>query len=219
MTYDTGNSNAWELELLYEKRIGPRGMIEIAFPLAHTDSAGAGSASGIGDVALAYKYSFYHDLDSGNIFSAGVEAILPTGDEDEGLGKGTTVIEPFITWGKILPDDMFFQAHLFGEFPTEAGFDNELGLRMAFGRTWTTGGPFGRSWTPMLEVLAARDLTSGADTNFDLVPQVQVSLNVRQHILVNAGVRIPANHTQDRDPVIGLYLLWDWFDGGFFDGW
>lgn len=219
LTFDTGDSNEWELELLYEKRIGPRGMVEVALPFVGADPPSENGSGGLGDIAIAYKYSFFHDLDSGNIVSAGVEAILPTGDEDAGLGKGTAVIEPFVAWGKLLPSDMFFQAHLFGEFPTDSGFEDELGLRMAFGRTWTMGGPFGRAVSPMIEVLAARELASGADTNVDLVPQVQVSLNTRQHILLSVGARIPASNTQGRDAVIGMYLLWDWFDGGFLDGW
>jgi hypothetical protein len=218
-TFDTGDSNAWKIELLYERRLGPRGMFEIALAAVGSDLPGESSASGIGDVAVGYKYNLYHNLDSGNILSIGVEGIFPTGDEKEGLGKGTTVIEPFIVYGKILPGNMFFQAHMFAELPTESGFDDELGLRMAFGKTFTTGGEFGRAWSPMIEVLAARDLASGADTNFDLAPQIQVALNVRQHILLNVGARIPANNTSGRDTVVGVYLLWDWFDGGFFDGW
>ncbi|MDH5305355.1 MAG: cytochrome c, partial [Gammaproteobacteria bacterium] len=100
-----------------------------------------------------------------------------------------------------------------------AEFDDELGLRVAIGRTWTSGGEFGRAWTPILEILAARELVSGADTNIDLVPQLQVTLSVRQHILLNLGVRVPASNSSDRDTVISVYLIWDWFDGGFFDGW
>ena len=41
---------------------------------------------------------------------------------------------------------MFFQAHAFAEFPVKSGFENELGLRIAAGKTFTTGGPFGRAW-------------------------------------------------------------------------
>jgi hypothetical protein len=37
--------------------------------------------------------------------------------------------------------------------------------------------------------------------------------------MVNAGVRIPANDRQNRGAALLTYLLWDWFDGGFFDGW
>ena len=114
---------------------------------------------------------------------------------------------------------MFFQAHAFAEFPIEDGFEDELGLRVALGKTWTSGGEFGRAWSPMLEVLAIRDLASGAETKVDLVPQFQVALNTRQHVLFNIGAKVPVTQTGERDVQIVAYVLWDWFDGGFFDGW
>ena len=214
-----GDGDASELELLYEKRLGPVGMVEIAVPLASVDRGAGGRASGVGDIAIGYKHTVHSNLDSGNIFSIGGEVILPTGDEDDGLGKGTTVLEPFLTYGRLLPADAFFQAHVFAELPTDSGFDDELGLRLAVGRTWTADGGFGRAWSPMIEVLSVRDLTSGARTKVDLVPQLQVALSTRQHVLFNLGIRLPVSETAGRDPQVVTYLLWDWFDGGFTDGW
>ena len=97
-SYDTGDSNTFELEVLYEKRIGPVGMYEVSVPLLTTDTL-SGSESGVGDIAIGYKHTIHHDLDRGNIWSVGAEVILPTGDEDKSLGKGTAVLEPFITYG------------------------------------------------------------------------------------------------------------------------
>ena len=218
-SYEDGDDSVFELEFLYEKRIGPVGMIEVAVPLISLDPMMGSRETGIGDIVLGYKHTLLHNLDRGNIFSVGGEIILPTGDEDKGLGTGTTILEPFIAYGRLLPASSFFQAHAFAEFPTESGFEDELGVRLTFGRTFTTGGEFGRSWSPMLEALAVRDLTSGAKTKIDLVPQFQVSLSRRQHILLNVGARIPATETAGRDTQIIAYVLWDWFDGGFFDGW
>ncbi len=215
----SGDGETAELEILYEKRFGPVGMVELLVPLVSVDPATGGSASGVGDIAIGYKHTIYSNLDSGNIFSLGAEVILPTGDEEEGLGKGTTVLEPFLAYGRLLPAGSFFQLHAFAEFPTESDFDDEVGLRLMLGRTWTGGGAFGRAWSPMLEALSVRDLTSGAKTKVDLVPQLQVALNQRQHILLNVGVRLPVSETVGRDTQYVAYLLWDWFDGGFFDGW
>lgn len=215
----SGDGDVVETEFLYEKRIGPRGMIEIAIPLVARDSVtGSGRDTGIGDVALGYKHTLFANLDKGAILSIGGEVILPTGDDARGLGGGTTIIEPFVTYGYLLPADAFFQAHAFAEFPSDRDRDDELGLRLTLGKTWTSG-RFGRTWTPMLEALIARDLVSGADTNLDLVPQLQVSLSTRQHVLVNVGTRIPANNTAGRDTRYVVYFLWDWYDGGLFDGW
>jgi hypothetical protein len=69
-----------------------------------------------------------------------------------------------------------------------------------------------------VELLGARDLEDGASTAWDIVPQMQISLNTRQHVLLNAGVRLPIDDSARSSTVI-LYILWDWFDGGFFDGW
>ena len=50
------DGGATELELLYEKRFGPVGMVEIAVPLATVDSP-TGSESGVGDIAIGYKHT------------------------------------------------------------------------------------------------------------------------------------------------------------------
>lgn len=209
---DSGSETAGEIEVLYEKRIGPRGMVELALPFTY----GSDSTNGIGDVALGYKHTVHHDLESGSIVAAGAEVVLPTGDDD-GLGQGSTVVEPFVTYGRLLPGDTFVQAEALAEIALGGNTTDEAVLRLAAGKTWTEG-PFGRAWTPIAEMLVARDLDGDDRTRIDFVPQVQVSLNTRQHVLLNIGVRIPVDDA-DGDPQFVVYLLWDWFDGGFFDGW
>jgi hypothetical protein len=71
----------------------------------------------------------------------------------------------------------------------------------------------------MLEFLADRDLISGARTNWDLLPEVQVSLNKRHHVRLDIGVRTPVSNTVGRSPSLQFYVLWDWFDGGIREGW
>ena len=145
--------------------------------------------------------------------------MLPTGDEANGFGKGTTVFEPFVAFGKLLPGERFVQVQAFAEFPSDSSRDDEIAVRAAFGKTFTTQGPFGRAWTPIVEVLAARDMRGGADTNWDVVPQFQVTLNTRQHVMANVGFRLPANNRSERETQFVFYLLWDWFDGGVLEGW
>ena len=71
----------------------------------------------------------------------------------------------------------------------------------------------------MFEVLAARELDRNAAFEWDALPQMQVSLSARQHILLNAGVRVPLSQRTERRTAVLVYLLWDWFDGGFWSGW
>ena len=81
-------------------------------------------------------------------------------------------------------------------------------------------GRFGRAWSPMLEILGARELEDGQSVQWDAVPQMQVTLNTRQHLMINAGVRIPlTGRDEGRRAQVVTYFLWDWFDGGLTDGW
>lgn len=51
------------------------------------------------------------------------------------------------------------------------------------------------------------------------VPQLQVTLNTRQHVMANIGLRVPLTNASERETELVLYVLWDWFDGGLLDGW
>jgi hypothetical protein len=224
LTFDlVEGGNELEAEFLYEKRFGPQGQLEISVPLIYLDRGyGQGSDTQFGDLAVGWKQNLFHRYaaGSGAIFSAGIEFILPTGDEDTGFGKGTTVIEPYLSYGHLWANDAFVQMQLLGEFANDDDVDDEVALRSAFGKRMGTGEfGFGRTWTPMLEVLVFKDLESGADTKVDWVPQVQITLNKRQHIMLNIGARIPGNHRDGRDTHYAIYLLWDWFDGGLLEGW
>ena len=206
--------------LVYEKRFGPRNQMEVVVPYGLRDRGGGdGWTGGLGDVALGVKRVLFHDIDRGSIFSFTGEVVLPTGDEDDGFGRGTTVLEPFVTWGQILPRDSFLQMQAGFEVPTDGDrADDEAFVRAAIGRTWVRN-RFGRAISPMIEFLGGRELVSGEEWLWDVLPQVQVTLNTRQHVMANLGVRLPVTDSGERDTQILFYILWDWFDGGFFEGW
>jgi hypothetical protein len=71
----------------------------------------------------------------------------------------------------------------------------------------------------MVEFLASRTLADGRKTSWDILPQMQVSLSARQHILMNTGLRVPMTDYGPRKTQFVVYLLWDWYDGGFLQGW
>jgi cytochrome c5 len=209
-------------EVVYEQRFGKRSQWELVVPFGareRPEAAGGGWTGGFGDVALGVKHALFHDNVSGSILSVAGEVIVPLGDEDDGMGSGVTIFEPFVSFGQLLPADAFVQFQVGGEFPVDTDIKgNEAFWRGALGKTFTAG-DYGRAWSPMVEVLGARDLESGATTHWDLVPQVQVTLNTRQHVMANVAVRVPLNDADARDTRLLVYLLWDWFDGGFFEGW
>ena len=168
---------------------------------------------------MAVKRALFHSLDTGSILSVAGEVVLPTGKESAGLGKGATIFEPFVAFGQILPADGFLQLQAGIELPTNnRRAEKEAFWRAALGKTFTEG-RFGRAWSPMVELLAARGLEEGSTVHWDLLPQMQVTLNRRQHLMINAGVRMPLNDRSGRNTQVITYFLWDWFDGGLLDGW
>ena len=210
-------------EVIYEKRFGARNQFELILPFGwneRLDSAGDTDWRGsVGDVGVGVKRAVYHNLDSGAILTFGGEVFFPTGDEDNGFGADTTRFEPYVAYGQILPKDFFLQFQGGAELPAESGDANEeVFWRGVLGRTFTLG-KYGHAVSPMVELLGSRELISEADENWDLVPQVQIPLNTRQHVLLGLGARIPLNDTDTRDTTYAFYVLWDFFDGGFFEGW
>jgi mono/diheme cytochrome c family protein len=213
-----GAAGEFTNEFIYERRFGARNQFEVAVPLTMQANDGDRWLRGLGDIAVAVKRVMYHDLRAGSIVSLGGELVLPTGKEGEGLGGGAMVFEPFVSAGQILPHDSFVQAQVGLELPRQRDHEREAFWRGVFGVTFVQA-QFGRSWTPMIEVAATRELERGQRPQWDILPQLQVSLSKRQHILVSGGVRIPINEREERHPQVLTYLLWDWFDGGFRDGW
>jgi hypothetical protein len=124
-----------------------------------------------------------------------------------------------VSIGQLLPRDSFVQFQGGFELSTErARAEHEAFWRTAIGRTLVEPN-FGRAWSPMLELLGSRELSAGSTVHWDVVPQLQVSLSRRQHILLNVGAQVPLTDRRNRTTRLLTYLLWDWFDGGFFTGW
>jgi mono/diheme cytochrome c family protein len=215
---DVEGSGAVMNEIVYEHRLGARNQIEIVAPFGFREGADRWSGGGLGDVAFGIKRALRHSVESGRIFSLAGEVILPTGDADRGFGAGTTRLEPFASFGQILPADAFLHLQGGAEIPLgRETVPDEAFWRAAIGRTFTQG-RWGRAWSPMVEMLGSRAFADDATTHWDLVPQMQVTLNTRQHVMANVGVRLPLGDP-GRDTQVVVYILWDWFDGGFFEGW
>jgi mono/diheme cytochrome c family protein len=212
-------ARAVENELVYEHRLGARGTYEVKIPFGAAQGVAGGNWNrGLGDVEFALRHTFYASLDRGSIFAAGGAVTVPTGKETEGLGNGYMLYEPFAMWGQILGQNGFLQLHGGYEIPSDHSRGTDEGfVRTALGYSFVQDHGVGRQWSPMAELIVAKP--NGSDAEWDVVPQMQVSLSKLQHILLDVGVRIPLNERQDRTPQFLTYLLWDWFDGGLTQFW
>ena len=207
-------------EFVYEKRFGARNQLEFAVPFSFIHPENSSWVGGIGDLVLGYKRALVHSVNSGSILSWQGEVALPTGNKSRDLGEGYTRFETFLAFGQLLPYRTFFQLQVGAELPADSDKAPQTGFfRASLGKTFAQNQGFGRIWTPQVEFLADRDFESGAKTNWDVLPQLQVSLSKRQHVLASFGVRTPANNRDGRATQLMFYVLWDVFDGGLREGW
>lgn len=205
--------------LIFEKRFWAREQLEIDVPFGVVGRPGASAAGGLGDATIAAKHVFLSDLGSGTIISMLAGFVLPTGDQATGLGTGTTVFESYVLGAQLLPARSYFQFQGGVSLPTDpsraprsAAWSGALGTTVAVG-------PITRIWSPMIEVAGTRDLVGGAPVDWNVVPQLQVSLSALQHVRASVGVNVPLTQRNTRHSQILAYLLWDTFDGPFFQGW
>jgi hypothetical protein len=216
----TDSPHKIDTQLTYEQRFLRRQMFEIRIPMSIAKIPDNGREAGLGDVGFALKSMLVANHRTGTGLSLGGEMVLPTGNKDKKFGNGVVIFEPFAAFGQSLPWDSFVQIQTGAELPAKevTGVEKEGFLRGVLGTTFVYG-KYGRAFTPMVEAIAFRELTGGAPTSLDLVPQIQMSLSKRQHILACLGAILPTANRADRSPKIMAYILWDWFDGALLQGW
>lgn len=206
-------------EIVHEQRFGVKNQIEVSVPVDFQNQNHIWYG-GFGDTGLGLKREIFSNLHAGSIFSVQGEAIFPVGNKAHGLGAGVTTFETFAAFGQLLPWRGFFQLQAGGDFPIDTSIaPRSFFGRMAVGRMFNQAHGLGRMWSPMVEFLTDRDFQRSATTNWDVMPEMQVTISKRQHIRANAGIRIPTTNTAGRSAQIMFYLLWDWQDGRLNEGW
>jgi hypothetical protein len=217
----------FQATFVFEKRVGSRAQVEAALPVGvqqmeRTRADGSnklGWGEGLGDPALGLKAVLWHVLSAGSIGSLACEVFIPVGDEADGFSQSIFRYEPYLALGQILPGDNFIQLQGGAELSEDTDIaSHELFWRAVLGHTFTEG-RFGRSWSPMVEVLAAYPLESGAAVEWSVVPELHLTLSKRQHVMVNLGAEIPVTEFDERPVTVAASLLWDWYDGGLTEGW
>jgi hypothetical protein len=162
----------------------------------------------------------FSSLDSGSILSLQGGFLIPSGNRSRGFGSGTTTFETFAAFDQLFRTDTFIQTQFGAELPFHTNIaPQSLFFNSAIGQSFAANHGLGRLWSPMFEFIANRDLMPSAKTDWDVVPQMQVTISRRQHIRGNLGLRIPVTDTTGRQKQIVFYLLWDWQDGRLNEGW
>jgi hypothetical protein len=217
-------------ELVYERVIAKHDQLEVSVPFSWVHKDASGLTGGLGDIAIGDKHIVYSHLDAnpdrpeydatGSILSVQGEIALETGDQRRGLGAGEPSLGVFAMYDRMFGQQAFMQIQAGVDIPRHTEFGPRSAyVRTALGKSFAGDAELGRLWSPMVELIANRDLTSGTTTDWDVIPQFQVTLNRRQNIRAAMGYRLPINDTNGRPRQLIAYFLLDWFDGGLFEGW
>ncbi len=205
--------------IIHEQRFGMKNQLEVDVPILYKNEDHVGYA-GFGDVTLGWKRVLYSSLSKGSIFSLQGEITAPTGNHAQDLGAGTTSFGTFAMYDQIFPSNTFLQFQGGATLPVNPGIEPQNVYGYAtIGQSFAGDRGFGRLWSPMVEFIANRELEGNARTDWDLLPQMQVTLSKRQHIRADLGLRIPVTDTHARPIQVEFYLLWDWADGKLLGGW
>jgi mono/diheme cytochrome c family protein len=214
-----GGAPGFTTDIIHEQRFGVHNQLEVDVPITAEDQ-GHIWYGGIGDVTLGVKREMFSNLRTGSILSLQGSVLLPTGSRVRGFGSGTTMFETFAAFDQLFPTNTFLQFQLGADLPRHSDIaPQKIFFRSAVGQALAKDHGLGRLFSPMVEFVANRDLVDRATTNWDVVPEMQVTISRRQHIRADIGVSTPATNTAHRSPQVVFYVLWDWADGKLNEGW
>jgi mono/diheme cytochrome c family protein len=208
-----------ETHIIHEQRFGAKNQIEVDVPILFQDQAHTWYG-GVGDATLGIKRVLFSSLRAGSILALQGSLLVPSGSRARGFGSGTTTFETFAAYDQLFKTNTFFQTQFGADLPRHTDIaPQSIFFHTAVGQTFGADHGLGRAWSPMMEFLADRDLKDGVKTDWDILPQMQVTISRRQHIRGDLGVRVPVTNTAGRAVQIEFYLLWDWQDGKLTEGW
>ena len=139
------DDEVWELAFTQEWPIFSR-KHQIAYTVPYVFTRGAdGSENGLGDVEVQYRYQALFDEDHWRALAPSFSLILPTGDEDDGLGDGTVGYSVGVPFSTAIGDKWFWHFNAGVTWLPDAGSGPErdlihydLGSSVIFAATPTT---------------------------------------------------------------------------------
>ncbi len=205
---DSDGPDQWRHVLEYEWRIGQRwqGVLEASY-------LSQGDRDRWDVLEPGFKYVLRHDAKRGVITTLGANVVVPLRSDRD------WEVLPYIAMGRLLGEDWTLQSSARLRLPVEDPGDGSAELA---GVVHWAHSPWPRNVFPGLELVAEVpfDRAPGNDrVQLSVLPQVRIGLSKRGHVAVNLGLEEPLNDRDRYDRRAYMYLIWDFADGGFFDGW
>jgi mono/diheme cytochrome c family protein len=214
---DLDGKDTWKHTLEYEFRIGQRGQGILEATYERTSYDAGGSEADFGHLEPGFKYVLKHDKRAGFILTGAAQVGVP-------LNSGANwEFLPYLAFGKILSPNWTLQGSGRLKFDLE---DSDASSAEFAGIVHWVHTDRGRAVFPGLEVVAEVPFERGSGPDrkdamqWSVLPQARFGLNKRGNIALNAGLELPLNDRDDRyDWRAYVYFIWDFADGGLFDGW
>ncbi|MCC7183538.1 MAG: cytochrome c [Rhodocyclaceae bacterium] len=203
--------NTWKNILEYEFRVGERfqGTLEMTHEVK-------GSQSDFGHFEPGFKYVLMHDRRAGYIFTLGGNVGVPMNRD------ANWEVLPFLAYGKLLSEEWTLQSS--GRLKLDVENSDNSSAEFAGVVHWVHTQQ-ARSVFPALELVAEVPFERGVGPDrkdavqFSILPQARIGLNKRGNIALNTGLELPLNDTERYDWRAYVYFIWDFADGGLFEGW
>ena len=195
--------DAYKNVIEVEKRVGHRG--QAILELVHESQ---GSVSELSELEIGYKhalsFSRKHILSGAAVYAIPVEA--------DGDGE----LQTYLAYGTAISPSWTLQGSFRLKFPLDKASNGEAELA---GIVHYVHSPWPRRVFPALEMTATQPFRSrNGDLEWTALPQIRIGLTRGGHVALNLGVEIPLSD-QSWDHRVYVTLLWDFADGGFFQGW
>lgn len=192
--------------LEFEKRWFARWQTELK--LSHEFEGGRGN---LDEFEAGVKYALYDSLEHMLLLSGGTDLAFAL------RGDASMEFIPYLAAAKGLGEAFTLQASVKSHLPPEdvSGGDVELATMVHWIPT-----PWPRGVFPGVELTATAPFEPGDRDalRWTVVPQLNFGLSRRGHVRAAAGVELPLND-RTYDFRLHFYLLWDFADGMFWEGW
>lgn len=163
------------------------------------------------EVEVGVKYALYDSLRHMVLLSGGMDTAIS-------LRPGNSVEAiPFLALAKGLGDPFTLQTSLRSHLPVDRLDSGDVELAAAV--HWIPT-PWPRGVFPGLELTARVPFASDDRdaVRWTVLPQLNFGLSRRGHVRAAAGVELPLND-RDYDYRMHFYVMWDFADGMFWEGW
>jgi mono/diheme cytochrome c family protein len=204
--HDRDGDDVAHTALEFEKRWFARWQTELK--LSHEFE---GSHGDWDEFEAGVKYALYDNLEHTFLLSGGTDLAFAL------RGDASMEFIPYLAAAKGLGEAFTLQASLKSHLPPEDASEGDVELAAMV--HWIPT-PWPRGIFPGVELTATAPFEPGERDalQWTVLPQLNFGLSRRGHVRAAAGVELPLND-RTYDFRLHFYLLWDFADGMFWEGW